>query len=206
MTGNFTLFFCVCVCKKIPTILSRYTKMQVSAFCYDTTDEPSHFVRGMDLIYREKASRRKAFFSEYVKGNESSRKGPYTSTSLLHSSQQNFLKKQELYHILTPIGLHVLTHMYKSMWMYICTICINTSRSTHRHTHPNSLQSCNGWGSVHLDFKKFSDNYFYGPTTSIWKKYNAVNFQLLTQFPQYAVDQWEYLNKVLTENLHLKWQ
>lgn len=57
----------------------------------------------------------------------------------------------------------------------------------HRHTQL-FLQSCNGWGSILLDFQNFINNYFYGHTTSVWKKYNAVNFQLLTQFPEYAIN------------------
>lgn len=70
---------------------------------------------------------------------------------------------------------------------YVQYVLTHLRGQTHTHTELY-LQSCHGLGSIHLDFKKFIDNDFYGPTSSVWKKYNAVNFQLLTQFPSNAIN------------------
>lgn len=87
-----------------------------------------------------------------------------------------------------PIGLHCVKHIC----INICE-CImhNMYKDIYEDTHTHTqlyLQSCHGWDSIHLDFKKFIDYDFYGPTASVWKKYNAVNFQLLIQFSSYAIN------------------
>lgn len=42
--------------------------------------------------------------------------------------------------------------------------------------------------NIYFDFKTLISIYFYVPNTSDQKKYNAVNFQLLTQFPEYTIN------------------